>query len=271
MEVAEQSGCEDFLFISSDKAVNPTSFMGCTKRIGELIVAARPWAQMRCVSVRFGNVLGSQGSVIPLFQQQIKSSRRITVTHREITRYFMTIPEAVSLMLQAFAIGGKGDILVLDMGKPIRILDMAKTLIRLSGIPQDDVKIVFTGLRPGEKLFEDLFYQFEQRLSTPAQKVLRTGGTFITWAELRVLLSALRAECLTGISVRIRAAVKEIVPQYQWTPPEESHRLPAAPLAGQRRYSGEREHALSMPLGLDRDLAAATGAPPASEIRRPSL
>ena len=226
MEVAEQSGCTDVLLISSDTAVNPTSFMGCTKRIGELIVAARPCAQMRCLSVRFGNVLGSQGSVIPLFQQQIKTSRRITVTHREITRYFMTIPEAVSLVLQAFSIGGKGDILVLDMGKPIRILDMAKTLIRLSGIPQDQVKIVFTGLRPGEKLFEDLFYPFERRLSTPAQKVLRTGGAFLTWPELRVRLSALRAECLTGIPVRIRASVKEIVPQYRWTPAEERQRLP---------------------------------------------
>ncbi len=152
MEVAEESGCRDFLLISSDKAVNPTSFMGCTKRVGELIVAVRPSAQMRCVSVRFGNVLGSQGSVIPLFQQQIRTSRRITVTHREITRYFMTIPEAVSLVLQAFSVGGKGDILVLDMGKPIRILDMAKTLIRLSGIPQENVKIVFTGLEAGREI-----------------------------------------------------------------------------------------------------------------------
>jgi len=271
IEVAEQSGCEDFLLISSDKAVNPTSFMGCTKRIGELIAAARPCAQMRCLSVRFGNVLGSQGSVIPLFQQQIKSSRRITVTHREITRYFMTIPEAVSLVLQAFSIGGKGDILVLDMGKPVRILDMAKTLIRLSGVRQDDVEIVFTGLRPGEKLFEDLFYQFEQRLSTPVKKVLRMGGVFMSWPELRVLLSALRAECLTGISVRIRASVKEIVPQYRWTPPQETQGLPAALLAARQGYNGERDHILSMPLNLDRDLAAATGALPASENQRPSL
>ncbi|MGA2349838.1 MAG: nucleoside-diphosphate sugar epimerase/dehydratase [Terracidiphilus sp.] len=271
MEVAEQSGCGDFLLISSDKAVNPTSFMGCTKRIGELIIAARPCAQMRCLSVRFGNVLGSQGSVVPLFQQQIKSSRRVTVTHRDITRYFMTIPEAVSLVLQAFSIGGKGDILVLDMGKPIRILDMAKTLIRLSGLRQDDVEIVFTGLRPGEKLFEDLFYQFEQRLSTPAQKVLRTGGAFMTWPELRARLSALRGECLSGISVRIRACVKEIVPQYQWIPPQNNQGLPAALLAGQQIYNGERNRILSMPLGFDRDLASATGALPQSENQRPSL
>jgi len=146
MEVADHSGCEDFLLISSDKAVNPTSFMGCTKRIGELMVAARP-SRKRCLSVRFGNVLGSQGSVIPLFQEQIKLKHTITVTHPDITRYFMTIPEAVSLVLQAFSIGEKRDILVLDMGKPVRILDLAKTLIRLSGLPQDQVKISFTFLR----------------------------------------------------------------------------------------------------------------------------
>jgi len=226
-EVADQSGCEDFLLISSDKAVVPTSFMGCTKRIGELILAARPAARMRCLSVRFGNVLGSQGSVIPLFQEQIRTSRRITVTHPEITRYFMTIPEAVSLVLQAFTIGDRGDILVLDMGRPIRILDMAKTLIRLSGIPEDQVKIVFTGLRPGEKLYENLYYTFERQLSTTTPKVLRTRGPLVSWSELSAQLTVLRAECLTGVSTRIRAMVKEIVPQYQWAELEAGHPIPA--------------------------------------------
>jgi FlaA1/EpsC-like NDP-sugar epimerase len=222
MEVADQAGCEDFLLISSDKAVCPTSFMGCTKRIGELIVAARPSAHMRCLSVRFGNVLGSQGSVIPLFQEQIKTRREITVTHPEITRYFMTIPEAVSLVLQGFSIGEKGDILVLDMGEPVKILEMAKSLIHLSGIPPEEVKIVFTGLRPGEKLFEELFYDFEQRLNTTADKILRTQGQLMTWMELQAHLHALRAENATGVSERIRAKVKEIVPQYLWTPAEQS-------------------------------------------------
>jgi FlaA1/EpsC-like NDP-sugar epimerase len=226
MEVASKSGCEDFLLISSDKAVHPTSFMGCTKRIGELIVASRPSGRMRCVSVRFGNVLGSQGSVIPLFQEQIKTRRSITVTDPDVTRYFMTIPEAVSLMLQAFAIGSKGDILVLDMGQPVRILDMAKTLIRLSGIPQDQVKISFSGLRPGEKLFEDLFYDFEGRTVTEAQKVLRTQSRVRSWQELQAQLQALHAECATGVPARIRSMVKEIVPQYQWAPAEDSHRKP---------------------------------------------
>jgi FlaA1/EpsC-like NDP-sugar epimerase len=227
MEVACQCDCEDFLLISSDKAVTPTSFMGCTKRIGELIVAARPSGRMRCLSVRFGNVLGSQGSVIPLFQEQIRSKRQITVTHPDITRYFMTIPEAVSLVLQAFAIGNNGDILVLDMGEPIRILDMAKTLVQLSGIPPGEVEIVFTGLRPGEKLFEELFYDFERRLSTPAHKVLRTQGQLVSWPRLLAHLEVLRAESVAGVPHRIRAKVKEIVPQYQWQQTNDSQEFPS--------------------------------------------
>jgi FlaA1/EpsC-like NDP-sugar epimerase len=227
MEIADQSGCEDFLLISSDKAVNPTSFMGCTKRIGELMVAARP-SRMRCLSVRFGNVLGSQGSVIPLFQEQIKLKRTISVTHPDITRYFMTIPEAVSLVLQAFSIGESRDTLVLDMGKPVRILDLAKTLIRLSGLPQDEVKISFTGLRPGEKLFEDLFYTFERPSNTVAQKVFRTQGQTASWSALLQLLSELRAEIATGIPQRIRAKVKEIVPEYLWVPKEDEVLVPAS-------------------------------------------
>jgi FlaA1/EpsC-like NDP-sugar epimerase len=222
MEVACHCDCEDFLLISSDKAVTPTSFMGCTKRIGELIVSARPSGRMRCLSVRFGNVLGSQGSVIPLFQEQIRSKRKITVTHPDITRYFMTIPEAVSLVLQAFAIGKNGDILVLDMGEPIRILDMAKALVQLSGIPPEEVEIVFTGLRPGEKLFEELFYDFERRLNTSAHKVFRTQGQLVSWPRLQAHLEVLRAENAAGVAHRIRAEVKEIVPQYQWQQTEDS-------------------------------------------------
>ena len=178
--------------------------------------------------MRFGNVLGSQGSVIPLFQEQIRLKRTITVTHPDITRYFMTIPEAVSLVLQAFSIGEKRDVLVLDMGKPVRILDMAKTLIRLSGLPQDEVKISFTWLRPGEKLFEDLFYAFERRSSTGAQKVFRTQGQTAPWPELLQLLAELRAESATGIPDRIRAKVKEIVPEYLWMPKEGDVLVPAS-------------------------------------------
>ena len=240
MEIADQSGCEDFLLISSDKAVHPTSFMGCTKRIGELMVAARP-SRMRCLCVRFGNVLGSQGSVIPVFQEQIKLQRKITVTHPDITRYFMTISEAVSLMLQAFSIGEKRDILVLDMGKPVRILDMARTLIRLSGIPQNEVKITFSGLRPGEKLFEDLFYDFEKRLSTGAQKVFRTQGQTASWMELQHQLAELRAECATGIDDRIRSKVKEIVPEYLWAAKDDESQMAAACLHGTQVYPDQVE------------------------------
>ena len=229
LDVADKCGCEDFLLISSDKAVHPTSFMGCTKRIGELMIAARP-SRMRCLSVRFGNVLGSQGSVIPLFQEQIRLKRRITVTHPEITRYFMTIPEAVSLVLQGFSIGEKRNILVLDMGKPVRIVDMARTLIRLSGIPQQEVKIEFTGLRPGEKLFEDLFYEFEKQLNTDAPKVFRAQGQIAPWADLQQDLAELRAECATGLSHRIREKVKDIVPEYVWTPKESEFPMPATRL-----------------------------------------
>ena len=221
METADRCGCEDFLLISSDKAVNPTSFMGCTKRIGELIIAAHPFAQMRCLSVRFGNVLGSQGSVIPVFQEQIRSTRQITVTHPEITRYFMTIPEAVSLVLQAFTIGSKGDILVLDMGEPIRILDMAKMLIRLSGIPEEEVKIKFTGLRPGEKLFEELFYSSEEQFSTPAEKVFRTRSNVIGWPDLAMKLRALESEIVADLPEHIRSRVREIVPEYEWNAADE--------------------------------------------------
>lgn len=226
MEIADRSGCEDFLLISSDKAVQPTSFMGCTKRIGELMVAARP-SRMRCLCVRFGNVLGSQGSVIPIFQEQIKIERRVTVTHPDITRYFMTIPEAVSLVLQAFSIGEKSDILVLDMGKPVRILDMAKTLIRLSGLPQNEIKITFSGLRPGEKLFEELFYGSETRLTTEVQKVFRAQGKPASWMQLSRQLAELRAESATGIGDRIRSKVKEIVPGYLWAPEQQERLLPS--------------------------------------------
>jgi FlaA1/EpsC-like NDP-sugar epimerase len=210
---AEEAGCERFLLISSDKAVNPSSIMGATKRIGELILASCP-SKLRCASVRFGNVLGSQGSVVPVFQEQIRKDGRVTVTHREITRYFMTIPEAVSLVLQAFTIGDHGDILVLNMGEPIRISDLARTLIRLSGASEEDVPIVFTGLRPGEKLYEDLFYSSEALLPTPHEKVQRTHGNLSPWPILSGHLQELRLLMLSGSEESIRAKIRDIVPEY---------------------------------------------------------
>ncbi|HWR14172.1 MAG TPA: nucleoside-diphosphate sugar epimerase/dehydratase [Terriglobales bacterium] len=214
IQVADRAQCRSFVMISSDKAVNPSSLMGATKRIGELLLCSKPTSGMRCVSVRFGNVLGSQGSVIPVFQKQLAEQRRITVTHPDITRYFMTISEAVSLVLQASAIGVHRDILVLDMGEPIRITDLARTLIRLSGKSEDDVEIVYTGLRPGEKLYEELFYDYETVLNTECSKIKRAQTATLPWKDMRATLDALRAVKVKGTEYEIRAMVKVIVPEY---------------------------------------------------------
>ena len=216
LDVAEECGCEAFVLISSDKAVQPTSFMGATKRLGELILAARPKNNMRCVSVRFGNVLGSQGSVIPVFKEQIEKEGRITITHPEITRYFMTIPEAVSLVLQAFTLGGHGDILVLDMGNPVRILDLAHSLIRQCGKSPSEIKIEFIGLRPGEKMYEDLFYPGERKFGTGNRKVKRTTSEMIAWPALCAHLEDLISLANSGTEISIRAKMKEIIPEYSY-------------------------------------------------------
>jgi FlaA1/EpsC-like NDP-sugar epimerase len=218
LDVAEECGCESFVLISSDKAVQPTSFMGATKRLGELILAARPKKRMRCVSVRFGNVLGSQGSVIPVFKEQIEKEGRITITHPEITRFFMTIPEAVSLVLQAFTVGEHGDILVLDMGNPVRILDLAHSLIRQCGKSPSEIKIEFVGLRPGEKMYEDLFYPGERKFGTTNRKVKRTQSEIIAWPALCAHLEDLVSLTNSGTEVSIRAKMKEIIPEYSYQP-----------------------------------------------------
>jgi FlaA1/EpsC-like NDP-sugar epimerase len=218
LDIAEDCGCERFLLISSDKAVQPTSFMGSTKRIGELILAARQETKMRCVSVRFGNVLGSQGSVIPIFKEQIEKEGRITITHPAVTRYFMTIPEAVSLVLQAFTIGQHGDILVLDMGKPVKILDLAYSLIRLSGKSPRDIRIEFIGLRQGEKLYEDLFYPHEKQLDTENRKVKRTRSAILAWPFLSNQLWDLLALANHGSEISIRAKVQEIISEFAHEP-----------------------------------------------------
>ncbi len=216
LDETETAGCQSFVLISSDKAVNPTSVMGATKRIGELIVASKPANGMRCVSVRFGNVLGSSGSVIPVLKQQLRKNQPLTVTHPEIKRFFMTIREAVALVLQAFAIGSHGDILVLDMGEPVRILDLARSLIRLSGKSEDDVEIRFTGLREGEKLKEELFYEHEVILPTTCEKIRRTNGVYRDWFELCRQLEELRSSMSVNGPVPVRAKIKEIVPQYSF-------------------------------------------------------
>ena len=214
LNVVESSNCSTFLMISSDKAVNPTNVMGCTKRVGELILAAWPGERMRCVSVRFGNVLGSNGSVIPIFQEQIRQNQPITITHPEITRFFMTISEAVSLVLQAFAIGRDGDILVLDMGEPVRITDLAKTLVRLSGKSRQEFK--FIGLRPGEKLFEELFYSDERVFPSACEKIACTEGVKLAWPALKRSLDELYVAMSLGKREPIMAQLKRIVPQFTY-------------------------------------------------------
>jgi FlaA1/EpsC-like NDP-sugar epimerase len=212
----EAAGCQSFVLISSDKAVNPTNVMGATKRICELILASKPANGMRCVSVRFGNVLGSSGSVIPVLKRQLGDNRPLTVTHPEIKRFFMTTREAVALVLQAFAIGSQGDILVLDMGEPVRILDLARSLIRLSGKSEDDVEIQFTGLREGEKLKEELFYEHEVIVPTTCEKIRRTNGAKRDWSELCRQLEELRSSMSVNGAAPVRAKIKEIVPQYSF-------------------------------------------------------
>ena len=224
LKVAQGNGCHSFVLISSDKAVNPTSVMGVTKRIGELIISCRPTGGMRSVSVRFGNVLGSSGSVIPVFKDQIQNNQPLTITHREMRRFFMTTREAVSLVLQAFAIGKHGDTLVLDMGTPVRIVDLARTLIRLSGKIEQQVPIRFTGLREGEKLVEELFYSDEEVCPTSCPKIKRARGSSPGWLPLKTQLEELRTTMFMDGTGLIRAKFKEIVPEYSYWPSQHSTR-----------------------------------------------
>jgi FlaA1/EpsC-like NDP-sugar epimerase len=225
LEVASENECRRFVLISSDKAVNPSNVMGATKRIGELVIAHQPTNGMRCLSVRFGNVLGSNGSVIPLLQQQLRKNEPLTVTHPEVTRFFMTIREAVSLVLQASVIGERGDTLVLDMGKPLLILDLVRTLIRLSGRNEKQVPIQFTGLRKGEKLFEELFYEDEEVDQTSFPKIKRARGAPQDWGTLLKKLDELEGALFASGADSVRAKIKQILPEYSHLPvgaPEQS-------------------------------------------------
>ena len=214
-QAADLYGTEKFVLISTDKAVNPTNIMGASKRICEMIVQTyNKKSKTEFVAVRFGNVLGSNGSVIPLFKRQIGEGGPVTVTHPDIIRYFMTIPEAVSLVLQAGAYAKGGEIFVLDMGEPVRILDLAENLIRLSGYkPNEDIMIEFTGLRPGEKLYEELLME-EEGLQDTDNNLIHIGKP-IEMDEERFLrqLEELKDICVLE-PVEIRKKVREIVPTY---------------------------------------------------------
>jgi len=216
LSVASQHECKRFILISSDKAVYPTSLMGATKRIGELIIAHQPTNGMRCLSVRFGNVLGSKGSVVPVLQQQLRKNEPLTVTHPEMKRYFMTIREAVSLVLQASVIGEKGDTLVLDMGTPVPIMQLVQALIRLSGRREREVEIVYTGLREGEKLVEELFYRDEEVGQTSFPKIKKARGPGQEWENLERKLGELETTLFLNGSNDVRARVRDIVPEYSY-------------------------------------------------------
>jgi FlaA1/EpsC-like NDP-sugar epimerase len=212
---AAQNGCEKFVMISTDKAVNTTNIMGASKRICEMIIQTfNRHYDTEFVAVRFGNVLGSNGSVIPLFKKQIAAGGPVTVTDPNIIRYFMTIPEAVSLVLQAGAYAKGGEIFVLDMGEPVRILDLAENLIKLSGFKVgEDIKIEFTGLRPGEKLYEEMLMD-EEGLQDTANKMIHIGKPIDVdesrfFEDLEKLNHASKAE-----SANIRNIVQEIVTTY---------------------------------------------------------
>jgi len=211
---AAAQGVEKFVLISTDKAVNPVNVMGASKRLAEMVCQAlQHESATRFVMVRFGNVLGSAGSVIPKFRQQIAAGGPVTVTHPDITRYFMSIPEAAQLVLQAGTMGQGGEIFVLDMGEPVRIVDLARDMIRLSGCGENEIAITFTGLRPGEKLYEEVLADDEQTLPTPHPKlrVARSRDASRAWLEdlLKWLSESVRSDD------EVRRALRGWVPEYR--------------------------------------------------------
>lgn len=212
--LADKFGCKSFVLISTDKAVNPANTMGATKRVAEMICQHQSThSSTKYITVRFGNVMGSSGSVIPLFQDQIARGGPVTVTHPDVTRYFMTIPEACQLILQASVIGRGGEIFVLDMGDPVRIAYLAEQMIRLSGkIPGEEIEVVYTGLRPGEKLEEELFHASEHLAETGYSKILLASSRPVDGELLGGMLAALERACADGDDERIRELITELAP-----------------------------------------------------------
>lgn len=218
-EICQRHGTDRFILISTDKAINPTSVMGASKRLAEMCIQslhAQNSANTRFMAVRFGNVLGSSGSVVPIFNKQIAGGGPVKVTHPEMQRYFMTIPEAVGLVLQTAALGSGGEIFMLDMGQPVKIVDLARQLIELSGfVPDHDIRIEFTGLRPGEKLFEELSYQGEEITGTPHPKIMRLLCEPPRHEKVRASLLNLVALADNLGADEIKCLLKRAIPEYQ--------------------------------------------------------
>lgn len=227
LEAARDAGVQSFTLVSTDKAVNPTNVMGASKRVAELVVQARAVVgagRMRCSMVRFGNVLGSSGSVFPLFRAQIAKGGPVTVTHPEVTRFFMTIPEAAQLVLQASAMAEGGEVFVLDMGDSVKISELAKRLIQLSGFTyretadgMGDIEVRYTGLRPGEKLFEELLIG-DNVLPSSHPRVMRALERHIPWGELSPKLDALEDACSAGDKARLRSILASVVESFPEQP-----------------------------------------------------
>jgi FlaA1/EpsC-like NDP-sugar epimerase len=216
LELADEHGAELMVLISTDKAVAPSCVMGASKRIGEqLLQSFKPRDNMRCVTVRFGNVLGSNGSVVPLFRQQIAQGGPVTVTHPDMKRYFMTIPEAVQLITQAAVMGKGGEVFILDMGEPVRIMDMVERLITLSGLdPHDDIEIEIIGLRPGEKLEEELWGSKENPAPTTHQKILMARTDSQEWDQLIGSIEELRTMAIAQDHDAILCTFKKMIPDF---------------------------------------------------------
>lgn len=220
-EAASRHRCEKFVMISTDKAVNPTSIMGSSKRIAEMFIQAlNERVATEFITVRFGNVLGSSGSVVPIFREQIARGGPVTVTHPDMVRYFMTIPEAAQLVLQAASMGQGGEIFVLDMGEPVKILDLAREMITLSGFrPGEDIEIVFTGMRPGEKLYEELSIEGEDVSRTTHPKIGIWQKRSEDWNTLVPAIQALVSDADALSREALRARIKQLVPEFHLEPP----------------------------------------------------
>ncbi len=221
-ELSGEFGVKSFVLISTDKAVNPTSVMGATKRVTELYILAanKRFTNTDFNAVRFGNVLGSNGSVVPIFRDQIRRGGPVTVTHPEMTRFFMTIPEASQLVLQAAAFGDSGRVFVLDMGEPVKISDLAKDMIRLTGLDESEIEIVYTGMRPGEKLFEELSLDEESLDKTNHKKIFIGFHADTDLVLLDEFFDGLIDSAQRANAADIRTHLKGIIPPYKYTPPD---------------------------------------------------